>query len=102
MVIGSPIFIIMVLVFTTVLVAVAISAGFKWGLRPKHEDTFTQTFKFGLLGGLVGLIIFFVFWYLKKLATNSWDTPGDIGMIPFFGMLLGQMIGVIRLTKIKK
>lgn len=102
MAMGSPIFIIVILVSTTVLMAVVISTGFKFSLMPKRENTFVYTLKFGLLGGLVGMIVFFVFWYFKKLATNSWDTPGDIGMIPFFGMLFGQAISVIRLNKTKK
>ena len=102
MVISGPIFTIIIVVSTTVLVAVAMSAGFKWGMTPKHENTFTQTLKSGLLGGLVGLILFFVFWYFKKLDTNSWDTPGLIGMLPFLGMFIGELIGVNQLNKIKK
>jgi drug/metabolite transporter (DMT)-like permease len=98
----NPLFLLLLSGLTTAFMAVIVSATFKRFSIPNHPDTFKQTLKFGLLGGLVGMIIFFVTWYSKKQESNSWEAPGIIATIPFFVMLVGQLLGVYQLNRMKK
>ncbi|GAB3029635.1 hypothetical protein [Spirosoma pulveris] len=61
---------------------------------PNKPDTFKQTLKFGLLGTLLGLVIFVILWTIQKNETNSWAATGDISVIPFYTMLAGVFLGV--------
>jgi drug/metabolite transporter (DMT)-like permease len=97
----NPTFGLFITGLATVFLAIFISAMYKRFLIPKHPDTFKQTLKFGLLGGLVGMIIFFIAWTLKKQETNTWDSPGMIGVIPMLCMLAGNYWGA-RITYRKK
>lgn len=98
----NPLFLLLLNGITTAFMAVVVSALLKLILSKKYSDTFRQTITFGLLGGLIGMIVFFVAWYLKKQETNSWEAPGDISLIPFFSMMSGQLLGMFRLHKMKQ
>ena len=79
----------------TVFTAIFMAAMLKRFLIPKHPDTFKQTLKFGLLGWLIGMIIFFLAWTFKKHETNTWDSPGMIGVIPFLFVIAGNYLGTL-------
>ena len=98
----NRLFILVLIISITAFMALIVSTALKLSLVPKHPDTFKQTLKTGLLGGLLGMILFLVAWYLKKQETNSWETPGIIATIPIFTMLAGQLFGVYRLFPRKK
>ena len=93
----NPTFGLLLTGLMTAFLALFMSIMYKKFLIPKHPDTFRQTLKFGLLGGLIGIIIFFLAWTFKKNETNTWDSPGMIGAIPFICMIAGNYLGV-RIT----
>jgi hypothetical protein len=51
--------------------------------------------KFGLLGEAVGLIVMLAVWLLYQKEINNWGEPECIIAIPFYLMLLGQVLGTI-------
>jgi len=102
LVMSNPSFLLVVVGSLTAFMALFLSAMLHRFVVPKHKDTFRQTLKFGLLAGLVGMVIFFAAWTFKKSETNSWETPGVIGIIPFYFMLAGISLGVYLLYYKKK
>lgn len=61
----------------------------------KQKDTYRHILKFGLLGEGVGLLIMFVVWTIYRQEINNWAEPESIIAIPFYLMLVGQLIGLI-------
>jgi drug/metabolite transporter (DMT)-like permease len=98
----NPLSLLLIITGTTVIAAAFISFVFKKLLIPNEPESFKQTFKFSLIGTLLGLVIFFVAWYIKKVETDTWDAPGTISTIPFYTMLIGQFVGVYLTTKNSK
>ncbi|GAB2532118.1 hypothetical protein [Spirosoma aerophilum] len=90
----DPLYLLALVGFAPALVSVLIAVLFKYYIKPHKPDTFKQTLKFGLLGTLLGLVIFGILWTIHKNETNSWAAPGDISIIPFYTMLAGVMLGV--------
>ena len=93
----NPLFLLVFIASITTFLALFLSVILHKFTIPKHKDTFRQTLKFGLLGELIGLIIFIIAWIFKKYATNSWATPGLIGMIPLSCMMAGVFLGMYLL-----
>ncbi|SOD95840.1 hypothetical protein [Spirosoma fluviale] len=90
----DPLFLLALVGLAPALVSVLIAILFKKYIKPNKPDTFKQTLKFGLLGTLLGLMIFVILWTIHKNETNSWAAPGDISVIPFYTMLAGVFLGV--------
>ena len=83
-----------------VFVAIAFAATVISGLLKlvfffKQKDTYRHILKFGLLGELAGLIIIFAVWLFYRNEINNWGEPESIIAIPFYSMLLGQLIGTV-------
>lgn len=91
---NEPLFLLALVGLIPAFMALLISTLFKRYLIPNHPIIFKQTLKFGLLGTFFGLVIFVVTWTIRKNETNSWATPGSISMIPFYSMLVGEILGV--------
>ena len=83
-----------------VFVAIAFAATIISGLLKlifffKQKDTYRHILKFGLLGEVVGLFVMFAVWLLYRKEIDNWGEPESIIAIPFYLMLLGQVVGTI-------
>lgn len=96
LIMNQPLFLLALVGLAPALVTIMIAFIFNRYLTPKEPDTFKQTLTFGLLGTLLGVVIFVVAWSIKKQETNSWATPGDISVIPFYTMIAGVLVGFYR------
>jgi membrane protease YdiL (CAAX protease family) len=86
----------LILIFVAIAFVATIIAGLlKLVFFLKRKDTYKQILKFGLLGEVAGLIVMFAIWPLYRKEMNNWEEPESIIAIPFFLMLLGQIIGTI-------
>ena len=86
----------LILVFVAIAFAATIISGLlKLIFFFKRKDTYIQILKFGLLGEVAGLIVMFVVWFLYRKEINNWGEPESIIAIPFYLMLVGQVIGTI-------
>ena len=86
------------LIFISVAIAFAatiISGLIKLIFFFKQKNTYRHILKFGLLGEVVGLLTMFVVWAFYRQEINNWAEPESIIAIPFYLMLLGQLIGLI-------
>ena len=85
---------------TLIFVAIAFIATIISGLIKlifflRQKDTYRHILKFGLLGELVGLLIMFIVWVIFRQDINNWAEPESIIAIPFYLMLVGQLVGLI-------
>jgi hypothetical protein len=86
----------LILIFVAIAFVATIIAGLlKLVFFLKCKDTYKQILKFGLLGEVAGLIVMFAIGPLYRKEMNNWEEPESIIAIPFFLMLLGQIIGTI-------
>ena len=92
----------LILVFVAIaFVATIISGLLKLIFFFKQKDTYPHILKFGLLGEVIGLIVMFAVWLLYRNEINKWGEPESIMAIPFYLMLLGQVVGTIVAFRIK-
>jgi hypothetical protein len=92
----NSVIISLILIFVSIAFAATIISGLlKLIFFSKRKDTYRHILKFGLLGEVAGLIVMFVVWLLYRSEINNWGEPESIIAIPFYLMLLGQIVGVI-------
>jgi hypothetical protein len=86
----------LILIFVAIaFVATIISGLLKLIFFFKQKDTYRHILKFGILGEVVGLIVMFAVWLFYRKEINNWGEPESIIAIPFYLMLLGQVVGTI-------
>jgi H+/Cl- antiporter ClcA len=86
----------LILIFVAIaFIATIISGLLKLLFFFKQKDTYRHILKYGLLGEAVGLIGMFVVWLLYRKEIDNWGEPESILAIPFYLMLVGQIVGTI-------
>jgi amino acid transporter len=96
----SAIAVNLILIFVAIAFAATIISGLiKLVFFFRQKDTYRHILKFGLLGEVIGLIIMSVVWAIFRKDLNSWQEPESILAIPFYLMLLGQLVGVLLIFR---
>ena len=84
-------------------VATIISGILKLIFFYRIKDTYKHILKFGLWGEIIGMIILAFIWLIFKNEINNWGQPESIILIPFYSMLIGQVVGfLIALMNFKR
>ncbi len=93
--------IILVLIFIAFLASVLTGVE-KFIIFPRRKDVYTFILKYSLLGELAGLIVMFGTALTYKYLLNQRLDPDVLLVLPFYFMLAGNILGVIKAnSKIK-